>query len=61
MNHSWMKADRLGSVYEKRVLEFLEYAKQNFPDNNGFFYCPCVICVNKKTQRNKYSTTYVVM
>lgn len=26
MDRSWMKADRLGPVYEKRVIEFLEYA-----------------------------------
>ena len=41
-----MKADRLGPVYEKGVLEFLEYADKNLPDNNGIFYCPCVVCAN---------------
>ncbi|CAK8568090.1 unnamed protein product [Lathyrus sativus] len=48
MDHSWMKADRLGPVYENRVLEFLEYADKHFPDNNGIFYCPCVVCANIK-------------
>lgn len=43
MNYSWMKADRLGQVYEKGFLEFLEYTEQNIPNNNGLFYCPCVI------------------
>ncbi|CAK8573507.1 unnamed protein product [Lathyrus sativus] len=42
MDSSWMKADRLGLVYEKGFLEFLEYADQNLPDNNDIFYCPCV-------------------
>ncbi|XP_058726569.1 uncharacterized protein LOC131597928 [Vicia villosa] len=46
MGLSWMKADRLGPVYEKGVLEFLEYADKHLPDNNGIFYCPCVVCVN---------------
>lgn len=52
MDRSWMKVDRLGMVYEKRVLEFLEYAEQNLPENDGIFYCPCVICwnVNKGTK-----------
>ena len=52
MDRSWIKADRLGPVYEKGVLEFLEYADQNVPDNNGIFYCPCVNCgnINKSTK-----------
>ena len=41
-----MKAERLGPIYEKGVLEFLEYADKHLPDNDGIFYCPCVICAN---------------
>lgn len=57
-----MKVDRLGPVYVKGVLEFLEIAEQNLPKNNGLFYCPCVNCRNiKKVQRKKCYIAYVVM
>ena len=46
MDRSWMKVDRLGPLYEKGVLEFLEFAKKKVPDNNRIFYCPCVVCGN---------------
>ncbi|CAL5189487.1 unnamed protein product [Lathyrus oleraceus] len=46
MDRSWMKADRLDPVYEKRVIEFLEFDEKNVPDNNGIFYCPCVVYEN---------------
>ncbi|CAK8536592.1 unnamed protein product [Lathyrus sativus] len=46
MDRSWMKADRLDPVYEKGVLEFVEYADQNVHDNNGIFYFPCANCGN---------------
>lgn len=48
MDRSWMKDDRLGLVYKKGILEFLEFAEQNLPDNNSLFYCPCVNCGNIK-------------
>ncbi|CAK8564932.1 unnamed protein product [Lathyrus sativus] len=48
MDRTWMKADRLGPIYEKGVLEFLKYADQNLPGNNGIFYCSCVNCGNIK-------------
>lgn len=41
-----MKVDRLGTVYENRVLELIECAEWNLPENNRIFYCPCVICMN---------------
>ncbi|CAK8560994.1 unnamed protein product [Lathyrus sativus] len=53
MDHSWMKADRLGPVYENKVLEFLEYADKHLPDNNDIFYYPCVVCVNIKKGTKK--------
>ena len=53
MDRSWIKADRLGPVYENRVLEFLEYADKHLPDNNGIFYCPCVVCANIKKGTKK--------
>lgn len=31
MNRSWMKADRLGMLYEKGVLEFLEFNEKMIP------------------------------
>ncbi|CAK8535231.1 unnamed protein product [Lathyrus sativus] len=53
MDRSWMKVDRLGPVYENGVLEFLEYADKHFSDNNGIFYCPCVVCTNIKNGTKK--------
>ncbi|XP_058733673.1 uncharacterized protein LOC131605318 [Vicia villosa] len=38
MDRSWMKADRLGPVYEKGVLEFLEYTDEHLIDNNEIVY-----------------------
>lgn len=63
MDCSWMKVDVLSSMYVKRVLEFLEYVKQNILGRNGIFYYPCVISRNikKKLKRNKCFITYVVM
>ncbi|CAK8533144.1 unnamed protein product [Lathyrus sativus] len=60
MDCSWMKADILDLVYEKRVLEFLEYANQNVPNNNGIFYCPCVNCknINKGTENEIFHHLY---
>lgn len=41
-----MKAYRLGFVYEKEVLEFLEYIRNKiFTIIMKKIYCPCVICV----------------
>lgn len=56
MDRSWMKVDRLVSVYEKRILEFLEYVEQNLLENDGIFYCPCVICrnINKGTKEEVF-------
>lgn len=48
-----MKADRLGPVYEKRVLEFLEFIEKNLPHNNEIFYRPCVIYGNIKKIEKK--------
>lgn len=57
-----MKVDRLSSVYEKGVLEFLEFAERNIFGNNGLFYFSCVNCGNiKKRQRKKYYITFVVL
>ncbi|KAI5408336.1 hypothetical protein KIW84_054239 [Lathyrus oleraceus] len=62
MDRSLIKVDRLRSIYEKGDLEFLEYSKQNLPDNDGIFYCPCIICGNINIgTRKKYFITYVVM
>lgn len=62
MDRNWMKADRLGQLYEKGVPEFLEFTEKNVPDNNCIFYCPCVVCGNiENGQRNKYFITFVVM
>lgn len=46
MDRSWMKVGRLSLVYDKRVLEFLKFSGKNVLDNNGIFYCPCVVCGN---------------
>lgn len=48
MNCSWMKAYKLALMYDKGVFEFLEHVEQNISNNNGHFYCPCVICRNIK-------------
>lgn len=48
MDRSWMKTDRLGLMYEKEVLEFVEFAEQKLPGNNGVFFCHCVNCGNIK-------------
>ena len=62
MDHSWMKVNRLGPMYEKGFLEFCEYTEQNLPNNTRLFYCPCVLCENTKSfQRKKYSIINVVM
>nr|XP_004491836.1 uncharacterized protein LOC101491198 [Cicer arietinum] len=46
MDRSWMNANRLSEVYQKGVEEFLEFALQKLPKNEGKFYCPCVKCLN---------------
>ena len=46
MDRSWMKANRLGPIYENGVHEFLEYHDKHIPHNNGIFYFPCVVCTN---------------
>ncbi|CAK8563127.1 unnamed protein product [Lathyrus sativus] len=53
MNRSWMKVDRLGLIYVNGVLEFLEYVDKHLPDNNGIFYCPCVVYTNIKKGTKK--------
>ncbi|CAK8574884.1 unnamed protein product [Lathyrus sativus] len=53
MDRSWLKADRLGPVYEKGVLEFLESAEKNVSDNNDIFYCPCIVYGNIRKQPKK--------
>lgn len=63
MDHCWMKANSLSAKYENGVVEFLEFTKIKFPNNNkGFFYRPCVLCGKKKNlERKKYSIIYVVI
>ena len=53
MDRSWMKDNRLGLVYEKGVLEFLEYADKHLLNKECIFYCPCVVCanINKGTKK----------
>lgn len=50
MDHIWMKVDRLCPMYENKVLEFLEFAKQTLFGNNGVFSCPCINYENIKKQ-----------
>lgn len=54
-----MKANRLGPVYEKGVLEF---AKKMFPTIIvSFIVLVLFVGISKNGQRKKYYTTYVVM
>ncbi|XP_028758521.1 uncharacterized protein LOC114717527 [Neltuma alba] len=46
MDRSWIDALRTSDEYERGVDQFLEFAKNNVPNNNGLFYCPCVKCMN---------------
>lgn len=62
MDRSWMKADRLGPVYEKGVLEFLEFAKKMFLKIMvSFIVLVLFVRILENGQRMKYYITYVVM
>ena len=39
-----MRANRLSKEFDNGVNEFLQFAEQNLPNNDGFFPCPCVSC-----------------
>ena len=57
-----MKVDILGSVYEKGVLEFLEFSEKMFPTIMVYFIVPVVfVGMSRNCRRKKYSITYVVM
>ncbi|XP_028800088.1 uncharacterized protein LOC114755378 [Neltuma alba] len=46
MDRSWINALRTSDEYEHGVDQFLEFTKNNVPNNNGLFYYPCVKCMN---------------
>jgi len=46
MDRSWMRANRLSEEFDNGVIEFLQFAEQNLPNNDGLFLCPCVSCAN---------------
>ena len=46
MDRSWINARRTSDEYENGVEHFLQFARQNVPNSNGIFYCPCVNCLN---------------
>ncbi|XP_028799754.1 uncharacterized protein LOC114755053 [Neltuma alba] len=50
MDRSWIDALRTSDEYECGVDQFLEFVKNNVPNNNGLFYCPCVKCMNRLRQ-----------
>ena len=57
-----MKAYRLGPMYEKGVLEYLEFFKKIFPTIMVFFIVLMLLTgMSKNGQRKKYYITYVVM
>ena len=42
-----MSANRVSEEYKKGVNEFIQFAFEKLPENNGRFYCPCVKCFNR--------------
>ena len=46
MNRQWMYGDRRTSEYIMGLHNFIDVAKAN--KQNGFMYCPCVVCENTK-------------
>lgn len=46
MDRSWMNSNRLSEEYNKGMGEFIQFAFEKLPNNNGKFYCPCVKCLN---------------
>ncbi|XP_057422588.1 uncharacterized protein LOC130716624 [Lotus japonicus] len=53
MDRSWMRANRLSDEFDNGVVEFLEFAEKNLPNNNGLFPCPCVSCGNRDPKLTK--------
>ncbi|XP_057453002.1 uncharacterized protein LOC130744857 [Lotus japonicus] len=53
MDRSWMRANRLSDEFDKGVVEFLEFAEKNLPNNKGLFPCPCVSCGNRDPKLTK--------
>ena len=43
-----MNASRISKEYEDGVRKFIEFAKNNLPNNNEKFFCPCKKCCNQK-------------
>ena len=41
-----MRSKRTSYEYLNGVEEFLEFAQQKLPNNNGIFFCPCLKCMN---------------
>ncbi|WVZ22934.1 hypothetical protein V8G54_001478 [Vigna mungo] len=50
MDQSWMNARRISEEYEKGVLVFLQYVKENVKSVNRTYFCFCVRCVNQLRQ-----------
>ena len=47
MNRQWMYGERCTSKFITGLQNFIVVAEAN-SDQNGFMFCPCVICQNKK-------------
>jgi len=48
-----MRANRLSEEFDNGVIEFLQFAEQNLPNNDGLFPCPCVSCANREPNITK--------
>ena len=47
-----MNESRLSPAYEEGVEQFLQFSLETSqPDENGKFFCPCIICLNGRRQK----------
>ncbi|KAL6518930.1 hypothetical protein OROHE_017683 [Orobanche hederae] len=46
MDRSWMNASRNSDEYDNGIEQFLEFARQNRPEPDERYFCPCVKCMN---------------
>ncbi|KAL6564960.1 hypothetical protein OROMI_016410 [Orobanche minor] len=46
MDRGWMNASRSSDEYENGIEQFLEFARQNRPEPDERYFCPCVKCMN---------------
>ncbi|KAL6572367.1 hypothetical protein OROMI_013325 [Orobanche minor] len=60
MDRSWMNASRNSDEYDNGNEQFLEFARQNRPEPDERYFCPCVKCMNGRRHEADIIREYLI-